>query len=163
MPLGSKRSRRPKRATPSASSVPQITRLKLSKQWTWVILAVILTIAASLRFYGLEAAPPGLYIDEAADGANAVQAWRGGWLRRYWITAGMFTLGTACSAYPLVSYLLSHPGTASNRVNQVGKSNLRFYTPLTFPVPLSGGSPNGDFCSQVKAALPNTIVVCVAL
>lgn len=274
MPSGSKRSRRPKRATPSAASVPQIARFKLSRKWTWVILAVILTIAASLRFYGLEAAPPGLYIDEAADGANAVQAWesgdfrvfypedngreglyanvasafihvlgsnaralrlpaaifgfltvaglyalaselisvpvalaaafflatsywhlnfsrmafraiaapcflvwalyllllafrrrrgradfavwaalagvlyglgfhtyiayratpilvilalaflfleawRGGWLRRYWITASLFTLGTIATTYPLASYLLTHPGTASNRVNQV--------------------------------------------
>ena len=84
MPSGSKRSHRPKRATASAASVPQIARFKLSKKWTWVILAAILTIAASLRFYGLEAAPPGLYIDEAADGANAVQAWESGDFRVFY-------------------------------------------------------------------------------
>ncbi len=274
MPSGSKRSRPSKRVRPSTRDVPQTPRFKLSKRWTWVILAVILTIAAGLRFYGLEAAPPGLYIDEAADGANAIQAletrdfkvfypedngreglyanvasvfinflgsnaralrlpaaifgfltvagvyalaselisstaglaaafflatsywhlnfsriafraiaapfflvwalyvlllafrrrrhsvdfavwavlagvlyglgfdtyiayritpilvilvliwllveaWRGRWLRRYWIATVLFTMGTAVTAYPLVRYLLSHPEMANNRVNQV--------------------------------------------
>jgi 4-amino-4-deoxy-L-arabinose transferase-like glycosyltransferase len=48
-----------------------------------------------------------------------LEAWRGGWLRRYWIAASLFTIGAAFTVYPLVSYLLSHPGMASNRMNQV--------------------------------------------
>src|SRR5579863_1289083 len=51
---------------------------KPSRAEIYAILSVILLIAASLRFYGLKTTPPGLYLDEAADGANAVQAWESG-------------------------------------------------------------------------------------
>jgi 4-amino-4-deoxy-L-arabinose transferase-like glycosyltransferase len=84
MPSGSERSRASKRAARSAASPRPKTRAKLSNRATWTILAIILIIAASLRFYGLEAAPPGLYIDEAADGANAVQAWETGDFRVFY-------------------------------------------------------------------------------
>ncbi len=54
---------------------PERGRFSLSKRWTWAIFTAILLIAAGLRLYEFEAVPPGLYLDEAADGANAVQAW----------------------------------------------------------------------------------------
>jgi len=43
-----------------------------------VILGIILAIAAGLRFYEIARIPPGLYVDEAADGANALQSWETG-------------------------------------------------------------------------------------
>src|SRR5580704_6535491 len=64
-----------KKGESEAKTVTKSARFELSKGQTYAILAVILLIAAGLRFYGMETAPPGLYLDEAADGANAVQAW----------------------------------------------------------------------------------------
>jgi 4-amino-4-deoxy-L-arabinose transferase-like glycosyltransferase len=39
-----------------------------------ILLVLILAIAAGLRFYALPATPPGLFVDEAMDGANALEA-----------------------------------------------------------------------------------------
>src|SRR5665213_3295469 len=61
-----------------AGTVKKTERFKLSKRRVYTILTVILMIAAGLRLYGIKTAPPGLYLDEAADGANAVQAWETG-------------------------------------------------------------------------------------
>jgi 4-amino-4-deoxy-L-arabinose transferase-like glycosyltransferase len=78
MSSGSKQRRASKKATPSAKSVLETAAFKLSAGQTWAILAVILMIAAGLRFYGIASTPPALYVDEAADGANGVQAWETG-------------------------------------------------------------------------------------
>lgn len=69
----SKRAARVKASKPAAAPAPE-TRFELSKRSVWTILAIILAIAAGLRFYGITSTPPGLYLDEAADGANAIQA-----------------------------------------------------------------------------------------
>jgi 4-amino-4-deoxy-L-arabinose transferase-like glycosyltransferase len=43
-----------------------------------VLLALVLGVAAFLRFYLLNRFPPGLYFDEAANGMDALNTWRGG-------------------------------------------------------------------------------------
>jgi len=64
---------------PIETRVPKAARrLKLSKVWIWTLLSVILVLAGGLRFYGLRSTPPALYLDEAADGANAIQALENG-------------------------------------------------------------------------------------
>jgi 4-amino-4-deoxy-L-arabinose transferase-like glycosyltransferase len=68
----------PSGSTSSAWLSPEPAQFRLSKRRTWAIFTVILLIAAGLRLYEFEATPPGLYLDEAADGANAVQAWETG-------------------------------------------------------------------------------------
>ena len=61
-----------------AATVGKTARFKLSNGQVYALLTVILIIAAGLRFYGIKTVPPGLYRDEAADGANAVEAWETG-------------------------------------------------------------------------------------
>jgi len=58
--------------------VSEAAGFKLSKRQTRGIFTVILVIATALRLYSFGSAPPGLYVDEAADGANAIQAWENG-------------------------------------------------------------------------------------
>ena len=84
MAQGSSKRGRSKRAVGSQPSVTSARPFQLSKRWTWTLLIVILLTGAGLRFYDLEAAPPGLYIDEAADGANAIQAWERGDFRVFY-------------------------------------------------------------------------------
>ena len=43
----------------------------MSNKTKYVLLALVLIIAAFFRFYHLTSTPPGLYMDEAMDGANA--------------------------------------------------------------------------------------------
>jgi len=61
-----------------------MTRFKLSNGRICTLLTIILIIAAGLRLYGIQTVPPGLYLDEAADGANAVQAWETGDFRVFY-------------------------------------------------------------------------------
>src|SRR5678815_3112 len=58
--------------------VSEAAKFKLTKRQTWGIFTVILLIATALRLYSFGSAPPGLYVDEASDGANAIQAWETG-------------------------------------------------------------------------------------
>jgi len=51
--------------------------------------------------------------------------------------------------------------TKSVTLDQQEESNLLFYTPATFPLPLPRDTDSVDFCSKVKAALPQTLVVCL--
>ena len=52
------------------------------KYFWWLLLVVI--IATFLRLYQLDAAPPGLYPDEAMNGNNALEALRTGEWRTYY-------------------------------------------------------------------------------
>jgi 4-amino-4-deoxy-L-arabinose transferase-like glycosyltransferase len=70
----SKKASRPGAGQPTETPVPEKGRLQLSKRWTWAIFTVILAIAGGLRLYRITSTPPALFLDEGADGANAVQA-----------------------------------------------------------------------------------------
>ena len=74
----SKKASRAKAGKPGAKTIAKPARFKLSRGQIYAIFTVILLIAAGLRFYEIKTVPPGLYLDEAADGTNAVQAWETG-------------------------------------------------------------------------------------
>ena len=50
--------------------------------------------------------------------------------------------------------------TRSVTSKQEAESNIRYYTPSTFPAPLPADLTAGDFCAKVKVAMPEAVVVC---
>jgi hypothetical protein len=50
--------------------------------------------------------------------------------------------------------------TRSVTVKQQNESNVHYYTPETFPLPLPPNPQTGDFCAKVKAVMPEAAVVC---
>jgi 4-amino-4-deoxy-L-arabinose transferase-like glycosyltransferase len=53
--------------------VPSVLISKSGRRFRFTILLLVLSVAAFLRFYKLTDTPPGLYRDEAMDGANALE------------------------------------------------------------------------------------------
>lgn len=53
--------------------------------------------------------------------------------------------------------------TRSVTPKQQEESNIRYYTPLTFPLPLPAIADADDFCAKVKAAMPQAAVVCLGI
>jgi len=57
----------------------------MRKNWPWLLaLAAVTAIAAFLRFYLLRRLPPGLWLDEAMNGINALEALRSGVFRVFY-------------------------------------------------------------------------------
>ena len=64
-------------APPSRNAKPTVApkeAFAFSRLHLRILLLLILAIAAGLRFYALPTTPPGLFVDEAMDGANALEA-----------------------------------------------------------------------------------------
>ncbi len=69
---------------------PQTTRLEfktvISPRWEWALLILILCLAATLRLWRLDSAPPGLTHDEASNGHDAAAVLQG--VRPIYFTVG---------------------------------------------------------------------------
>ncbi len=96
----------------AATLDPRTVRFKLSKRQIYAILTIILVIAAGLRLWAITTVPPALFLDEAADGANAVQAWETGDFKVFYPedhgreglyinVASVFIHFLGCKAWPL--------------------------------------------------------------
>ncbi len=80
------------------TSMPRHSSLLRLSTSEWFILLTIILVAALLRFYQLDSLPPGLHVDEAGEGLDALEMLRKGF-RVFCATQG--------GREPLFAYLLA--------------------------------------------------------